>query len=169
MNFENDCIYYAICNLDDIDKYNNRKSLYLVEKMLDVFDIKMGQVCYTEYGKPYFENLDLYFNCSHSNNYIVAAISSVPLGVDIEEDRVFTDLFSDIYLDSTRGCDKLKTFIMKEAYSKLDGRGIRIIKDIKLNNIKSNYKYIGDDNYNCCIVYDGDFKNFVDLSSFIKR
>lgn len=168
MCFDKNIIYYVILNQSDIISNEKKKTMYLLEKVLNLFNVKMPKVYYTEYGKPYFKNSNIYFNCSHSENYIALAIANTPLGVDIEEDRGFTDRFSNIYLDSARGENKLKTFVLKEACSKLDGRGIRIIKDIKLNSIKSNYKYFNNHEYICCIVYDGNIKEFVDLSDLIE-
>ena len=42
----------------------------------------------TEYGKPYFEERrDIHFSISHAGEYILIAIGSEPLGVDIEMRR----------------------------------------------------------------------------------
>ncbi len=38
---------------------------------------------YNAYGKPYFEN-ELYFNLSHSGNYVVLATSQATIGIDVE-------------------------------------------------------------------------------------
>jgi len=46
-----------------------------------------------EFQKPFLENGDVQFNCSHSNNYFVIAISgNTELGVDIEHYRELNDL-----------------------------------------------------------------------------
>ena len=45
----------------------------------------------TEYGKPYFEERrDIHFSISHAGEYILIAIGSEPLGVDIEQRRVIS-------------------------------------------------------------------------------
>ncbi len=40
-----------------------------------------------EYGKPYLEGNPLYFNISHSGDWVVAAISDAPVGIDVEQVR----------------------------------------------------------------------------------
>ena len=41
----------------------------------------------TEKGKPFAENVDIYFNISHSGNFVVCAADKKSIGVDIEEIR----------------------------------------------------------------------------------
>ena len=38
-----------------------------------------------KYGKPRLLNQDIHFNISHSNEYVALAISSIPIGIDIEK------------------------------------------------------------------------------------
>ena len=38
-----------------------------------------------KYGKPSLLNKDIHFNISHSNEYVALAISSIPIGIDIEK------------------------------------------------------------------------------------
>ena len=45
----------------------------------------------TEYGKPYVNLPDLYFNVSHSGNYICCIIDKNYVGVDIEEVRSYDE------------------------------------------------------------------------------
>ena len=42
-------------------------------------DFKINQ-----YGKLFLANSDIYFNLSHSGNYVIAGISDAPIGVDVE-------------------------------------------------------------------------------------
>ena len=45
----------------------------------------------TEHGKPFFvERRDIHFSISHAGEYILIAIGSEPLGVDIEQRRVIS-------------------------------------------------------------------------------
>ena len=42
---------------------------------------------YKEYGKPYAIGLDVEFNISHSEDVVVCAIDSSPIGIDVEKIR----------------------------------------------------------------------------------
>ena len=164
-------IYYVIVKKDkfkdvmDIKK-ETELSFFVLKKMLELFDIEFMNVSYTENGKPYFKDSDIHFNYSHSKNYIVVAISTTSLGVDIEE-RIVTDSVSDLYLGSTRGRDKLKNWVLKESYVKLEGSGLKIFRDVDVNKITSNYKLIDGEDYMCSIMYNGSKRRFVNLQKYI--
>ena len=164
-------IYYVIVKKDkfkdvmDIKK-ETELSFFVLKKMLELFDIEFMNVSYTENGKPYFKDSDIHFNYSHSKNYIVVAISTTSLGVDIEE-RIVTDSVSDLYLGSARGRDKLKNWVLKESYVKLEGSGLKIFRDVDVNKITSNYKLIDGGDYMCSIMYNGSKRRFVNLQKYI--
>ena len=147
-------------------KKETELSFFVLKKMLELFDIEFMNVSYTENGKPYFKDSDIYFNYSHSKNYIVVAISTTSLGVDIEE-RIVTDSVSDLYLGSARGRDKLKNWVLKESYVKLEGSGLKIFRDVDVNKITSNYKLIDGGDYMCSIMYNGSKRRFVNLQKYI--
>lgn len=164
-------IYYVIVKKDkfkdvmDIKK-ETELSFFVLKKMLELFDIEFMNVSYTENGKPYFKDSDIHFNYSHSKNYIAVAISTTSLGVDIEE-RIVTDSVSDLYLGSARGRDKLKNWVLKESYVKLEGSGLKIFRDVDVNKITSNYKLIDGGDYMCSIMYNGSKRRFVNLQKYI--
>jgi 4'-phosphopantetheinyl transferase len=93
---------------------------------------------FTEYGKPYFPELpDAHFNISHSLGYAALAISNAPVGVDIERlsrverikdrGRFAARAFAKDELENVGGAlDFLDIWTRKEAYLKLDGRGLAI-------------------------------------------
>lgn len=102
---------------------------------------KEVSITYTEYGKPYLENppFPLYFNISHSGEYVVFAFSRTgDIGVDIEkidpknikkgmEKLIFSEkelaFFNNLPFDQ-----KIEAFYrawtQKEAILKADGRGL---------------------------------------------
>lgn len=42
-----------------------------------------------EYGKPFLPNhTDIHFNISHSGEYVICAMDSAPIGIDIEKEKV---------------------------------------------------------------------------------
>ena len=40
-----------------------------------------------EHGKPFAESLSIHFNISHSEDFVVCAVSDTPVGIDIEKIR----------------------------------------------------------------------------------
>lgn len=94
---------------------------------------------YGESGKPYLENYpELYFSLSHSEDYVVCAISDKEIGVDIQKEkdnpleRVVARFFSTkeniIYQNLSSNEEKrswfYRTWSAKEAYIKLTGKGL---------------------------------------------
>ena len=117
-------------------------------------------------GKPYAENLDVGFNVSHSGDMVVCAVSSKPIGIDIEKIRpvnmkiarrvcssdelefIFGYSPSEQDFVLTTDSEKLKRFFelwtAKEAFVKFKGTGI---KDIKLSFDKAYIKRFYFDDY----------------------
>jgi len=94
-------------------------------------------LAYGEKGKPHLENLkDVHFNISHSGHYIVCAVSSVEIGIDVERIRtvnlrIADRFFSESEIADLKACDestRMQYFItlwtIKESYLKAIGRGL---------------------------------------------
>lgn len=105
----------------------------------DIIDFKR-----TEYGKPYFENQDGYFNISHAGDLVICAYSSSQnLGLDIEKKEKVT--ISDFHLmmrpeeiDETKNLDDFyRLWTQKEALIKAIGKGFSL--DVKSLEITANY------------------------------
>ena len=108
-------------------------------------------IFYNEYGKPYIKNNPIYFNISHSGDYIVIIISDRECGIDIEKirdinnniiDKVCLDKEKELIIDS-------KSFTLmwtkKEAYSKYKGLGYAYgLKNIDTTSIEINTIYFLD-------------------------
>ncbi len=91
----------------------------------------------TEKGKPYLEENPVYFNISHSGEWVVAAFcNNFEVGIDVEKikpvnfeiaERFFSETEKRELFSKTRG-EKLKYFFdlwtMKESYLKLLGKGL---------------------------------------------
>lgn len=99
-------------------------------------DIKFGS---NIYGKPYLENIeDFHFNISHSEEWVVCALDSIPVGIDIEYMKLIdinevVSFFSkdeqkDIFLkdDYNRIDFFYDMWTLKESYIKLKGNGLSI-------------------------------------------
>lgn len=120
-------------------------------------------------GKPYFENLSLEFNISHSENIVVAAVHTEKVGIDVEKihavrqglfKKVCTDkeleyLFGRIpdaeafEKESTRQ-ELLRFFeiwTIKEAYFKCIGTGITDFKSIDIFSESIHVENISFDDY----------------------
>ena len=111
------------------------KLLSFILKKHYSIDINQLVIAENEFGKPCFKNSDLHFNISHSHDAVVCSVSEKPIGVDIEIiteirpkilDKYFT--LSEKQQISTP-VDFYKLWTLKEAYGKLRGIGVSIIKD----------------------------------------
>lgn len=88
----------------------------------------------SEHGKPYLEKEDIFFNISHSGDYVAVAISSENIGVDIEKLRrnkmqVARRFFSEeeihaLQTTTTPDEDFTRLWSLKEAYLKYAGSGL---------------------------------------------
>lgn len=132
---------------------------------MDNFNIKNHEIAITRnmYGKPfYLNNRDISFNISHSGEWVVCAVDSNQLGIDIEEmKRVDYKLIHDIatkdefkHYQSTS--NKLNTFYkiwtLKESYVKALGIGLSIPFDtININFNSYPNTFNGFYFYNICL------------------
>jgi len=133
-----------------------------------------------ENGKGRIENRDnLFFNISHSKEYVVLALSDEEVGIDIQEikplkanvpKRFFTDIDNE-YIDPSEegGIERFtEVWSAKESFAKLTGNGIgegfatfyedfekMVIIDAETGEIKAKLKcYIIDEGYKCfCSTY----------------
>lgn len=97
----------------------------------------------SSYGKPYLtSHPDLYFNLTHSSNFIACSISSLPVGIDIEcieniDLKSISSFFStkeQQFIHSRESeIEKLDAFYsiwtLKEAFTKKIGKGLAIPLD----------------------------------------
>lgn len=165
-------VYYSIVNKKSIiiDNTSNRletiQARIVLRKMLDYFNIKMPEIYTTPNGKPYFKDSNIFFNYSHSKNYIACAISNYEVGIDIEEiNRNISDDIAEKYLNKEKdSLKRIETWVKKEAYSKLKGLGFQIkFKNIKLSEIIEKNLFISRKDYMCSIYCDNDDVEFKEL------
>ncbi|WP_299136672.1 4'-phosphopantetheinyl transferase superfamily protein [uncultured Tenacibaculum sp.] len=129
--------------------------LLLKKSMLQFgYDNSLESIKTTEHGKPYFENTSFSFNISHSEEYVVCAISNdekVNLGIDIEKVKpIKLDGFSAVFSpEEKREIDSYNKFYTcwtrKEAIVKADGRGLTIPLNT-INTLSSSTK-LDDEKY----------------------
>lgn len=169
LNIENYLSKLPQARQEKIAKYKFEKDIKLsigvwiiLEKAMKLHQINVSkyEVEVSEKGKPSFKDCPLQFSLSHSGTYVLVAISSSPVGADIQEMRDFNDKMINYisdeddlkYIDSQN--DKrdafYKVWTFKEALVKKSGEGFSTqIKKIKIDyrsnqlfeyNLIPNYK-----------------------------
>ena len=129
----------------------------LIKKIADDYNIKNYKIVKNEYGKPYFENNDVYFNISNSDSVVVAAVSDKEIGIDIQKikyndaivNRTFTESEKQ-YLNKSSDKKKVFTLIwtMKESYVKKLGIGVGYgLKNVDTINMIDKFKVIEYEDY----------------------
>lgn len=116
------------------DRRQNLAAGLLLKNVLEQHEIDISNISYGPHGKP--ELPDIYFNLSHSHDYVVCAISDKPVGCDIEKvgksregvaERFFTEK-ERMYLSTFEEKDRLNEFYriwtVKESYLKMTGEGL---------------------------------------------
>ncbi len=116
----------------------------LLEKLaLQKHGVSMESITYGQYGKP--EVNGIYFNISHSKDYVICAVSEKPVGCDIEKveaarmnvaKKAFTAK-EQAYMDGVSEPKKAEAFYrlwtMKESYLKMTGEGMHFpLKQVQL-------------------------------------
>ena len=100
------------------------------------------QLNYTEKERPFFKNLEIDFNISHSGKYVALVIGEDRYGIDIEQHRpVKINLFNRQFTESEWKAirdsqDELDQFFnfwaIKESAIKADGRGVEVISKTQI-------------------------------------
>ena len=169
---DNKFVYYSIVKKTDInvdntiDKSETNLAKSILKMQLNYFGLEFPQIYTSSNGKPYFKNSKLFFNYSHSKNYIACAVSLYEVGIDIEETtRKINDDIAKKYLDNVSSNEKrIETWVKKESYSKLKGLGLQMkFQNIKLNDIKFKNFFINEKEYMCSIYCAGDDIDFKKL------
>ncbi|MDO4940834.1 MAG: 4'-phosphopantetheinyl transferase superfamily protein [Erysipelotrichaceae bacterium] len=165
--------------VDSLRSYND-KCLSITSELLVNKLTNNSNIIYNEYGKPYVYDNSVYFNVSHSNEYVICATSNNEVGCDIEHVRdvnmnVAKRYFNEKeYLDIINSNNKIDAFfkywVLKESFIKNIGFGLKQSLDsfcIDLNNLsikqdvnKNNYYLhlyeLDDYKYAICLFNDED-------------
>ena len=107
-----------------------------------------------EYGKPYLKDNNIFFNISHSFDYVITAISNNEIGIDIEKVRetpiktinqFATEKEKEYILSSNKNIEEriFKIFTLKEAYFKRLGTNLNNILEVEFI-IKNDKIYCND-------------------------
>lgn len=111
---------------------------YSLNKLYGITEIPLKS--FSEHGKPFFEKSNIHFNISHSGIYTLCAISSSPVGVDIQEidfsdeqqiksivNQFFSPSEKELINQSNSLIDLFFTlWCLKESYVKYTGTGLTV-------------------------------------------
>jgi len=154
--------------INEADKKRSLMSELLIRKAASdklCIPAKRVNISYNPYGKPYIDNERYFnFNISHSESYVVIAISRYKIGIDIEKnkktdfaiaERFFTKNEYQYIKSFTTEPDRINAFYMlwtlKESYVKALGKGLsiplnsfefEIDNSIHIRNQKENMKFL---------------------------
>lgn len=111
---------------------------------------------YTEKGKPFLKDSNIYFNISHSGDYVLLGISENIIGIDIEKHRpVRIELFNRQFQEEEwkeihQAKIPLNKFFqfwsIKESAIKADGRGVEILSRTQI--LTDNIIHIDEETWN---------------------
>ncbi|MEG0370695.1 MAG: 4'-phosphopantetheinyl transferase superfamily protein, partial [Clostridium sp.] len=122
------------------DKVRSLGCEILLHRALSLHNIDLSKcnIMTKEHGKPYIQGKNIHYNLSHSGEYVVCAISSNPVGIDIEKLRsininIVNRFYSEdekTYIESLDKDKVLDGFFRiwscKESYIKYNGLGLSI-------------------------------------------
>jgi len=140
----------VISKYSELDKLRSYVGeLLFIEGLKKYYDIDYNNINinYNSNGKPFIENYDLYFNISHSKDYVIVVFSNNDIGVDIEyihgdinTKNIFCNTKEMEYIGSD--INKLfDVFTYKEAYIKMIGDSITNINKINYFNNNNINRY----------------------------
>ena len=150
------------------DKKRSILGEILFIKILDEFKVNYNsiRIYKNKYGKPLIKDLNIYFNISHSKDYVVCVAAENQIGIDIEYIRKinnnvvsqFATFNERTYINNN---DKnfnqkcFEIFTLKEAYFKCIGTNLNNIRNVEFN-IKKNTIQCSDKNFNFKLLYPID-------------
>lgn len=155
-------------------KYKKVQSIIgeiLLKELLQEKNISYKDLMFStnDYGKPYITNSDIFYNISHSFEYIVTIISDKEIGIDIEKIRKtnlncvnqFATPQERKYITANNQNIEKKIFeiyTLKEAYFKMKGNNLNNIKNVEFNIINNNV-ICSDKNVSAYFI--NDLKDYV--------
>ena len=122
----------------------------LLSKLLTKNNLSYDNLEYyiNDYGKPYLKNNNLFFNISHSFDYVIAIVSEKEIGIDIEKLRktslntihqFATKKEQDYILSSNINIEEriFSIYTLKEAYIKMLGTNLNKAFDVEFQIINN--------------------------------
>jgi len=123
---------------DEHARAQNVVAYYLLLKLLRDFNIPITslELDYNEFEKPYFKDINIKFNISHTDDVVAVAISDTEIGIDIEKiEDTNHSLIDWVYSkeEQNRFQERLldkdfffRAWTIKESYIKYEGSGLNL-------------------------------------------
>ena len=145
---------YKKIKIKKLISINKQKQAILGENLLikglkKIYNLDYAQIkiLRNKNGKQYIKNKKIYYNISHSNDYVICVFANNKIGVDIEKikntnfknlHQFATENEINYLLKNNDNIDKniFQLYTLKEAYFKMKGSNLNNIKE--LLNLKSN-------------------------------
>lgn len=163
---------------DKISKFKNYESKVRsiigemnLKELLAKKNISYNSLDYyiNKYGKQYLKNDKIFFNISHSFDYVITAISNNEIGIDIEKVRqtpikiinqFATEKEKEYILSSNKNIEEriFKIYTLKEAYFKMLGTNLNNILEVEFI-IENDKIYCNDKNVK--VGFINDIKGYI--------
>ena len=121
-------------------KYSKLEYSLIKDGLKRLYNIDEFKVLYTDNGKPYLKDLNIYISISHSQDYVCVCFSEEEIGIDIQHFKEIKDNIKK-YINVDKSLSDKDTIIeisKREAAIKLEGLRLMNINDINLE--KYNFK-----------------------------
>lgn len=138
---------------DNLKRESIAGEYLLIKGLKEYFNVDYNniEIIKNSNGKPFIKDKDIYFSISHADNFVVCALATKDIGIDVEKIKEVnlktlklfaTDKEKDYIIKTL---DKLeerffRIYTLKEAYIKMQGTDLTRIKDNELN-FKNNSIY----------------------------
>ncbi len=128
----------VIKNIEKIENLRDYEYSLLKNILNKEYNIDSYTIVYNKNGKPYLNNIyNIYFSISHSDKYLVIAISNKKIGVDIEKIKKYNTKINDFLNIVPKNEEEFfEYWTKKEALIKLKGLSLKNINDIDESNVK---------------------------------
>ncbi|MCL2125828.1 MAG: 4'-phosphopantetheinyl transferase superfamily protein [Oscillospiraceae bacterium] len=117
----------------------------------------MPEISKTPNGKPFFpDRPDIHFSLSHSATHVLCAVSSSPVGADIETPRHISERTLRYFYSPEEAelFAPLDLWVLKESYIKLIGGTLAMVKTLRFS--RCNDIIITPDRFSVSMLYNID-------------
>ena len=138
----------------------------LLKKLLETYNIDYLNSNFetNAWGKSYIKESGIFFNMSHSYDYVICAISKKEIGIDIEKIReaniknakIFATENEQKYISTINGKNNTRLFeiyTLKEAYYKTLNCSLAKVKNVEFS-IDGEKIHCSDKNVRCKLIRD---------------